>query len=187
MVGTHPVSGEARGFGWFADDEGGRFNLEAPRGTCYLARSRCAAAWEACGPTLAAAPALEAAFAHSRWLWSVTTTDVLVLARLRGPGANAYGVTGELDQGAFPSYAIPRAWAARFDELRFDGISYEARHATGCEDPGAVAVFDRGGEHDGRLRAVDSPVRLTFVAADIGIALAPSSTASAPPPVSAIP
>jgi len=181
---TDPATGDPRGFGFFSSGGAGRFDLAPPRGTCYLAHTAYAAAWESLGKTLSAAPNIDQDFTDNTWVWSVSSTADLKLADLHGSGANTAGVTGELDQGAFATYDIPQAWAALFDTLGFDGISYHARHASSAPDPTAVAAFDSELAHNGAFAANRKPVQLTTIAAALDIVVEPVASPPKTVPIS---
>lgn len=77
---------------WFSNDGSGRFNLEAPEGTCYLASDAYAALREASrgGP-------VSGAWVGERELREVNAPDPAArLAATTRRGAGRFGVTSEL-------------------------------------------------------------------------------------------
>lgn len=142
---------------WWFGSQGGRFDLDRPRGTCYLATSAIAAVRERLGPVLARRATLPA-----------TVLDGVVVSRLRvgadagaggGTGARLanlrssraalFAVTRELE--SMTPYDVPRAWARAFHGLGLDGIRYGPRFSPGGAS--AVALFGFAGED--RSRPVD--------------------------------
>ncbi|MGH1522851.1 RES family NAD+ phosphorylase [Leifsonia sp. L25] len=147
--GTALFRAHTVGYGpWYFDntagDEGGRFNLTGPKGTCYVADTPEAALRERFGKKLS----------RNRWIDTDsvgrTVVSLLTVGRTREtalistPDAAAYEITTEL-AGAV-SYDISQAWAARFDAEPFDGIYYTARFSAGGP-ANAWAVFGPTGEH----------------------------------------
>lgn len=122
---------------WFGNDGGGRFDLPAPRGTCYTALDAVSAVRERLGPVLGSRAALPE-----------TTLAEVVVSRLRLPeprraadlqsrGAALFGVTRELE--SMVPYAVPQAWARAFADAGFGAVSYGPRFTPGeCT---AVALF----------------------------------------------
>jgi hypothetical protein len=141
---------------WWFSSEGGRFDLDRPRGTCYLATTALAALRERLGPVLARRATLPA-----------TTLEGVVVSRLRlgrgGDGdqpparlanlrssrAATFAVTRELE--SMTPYDVPQAWARALDSVGLDGIRYGPRFSPGSAS--AVALFGAAGE-DGE-RSVD--------------------------------
>ena len=132
-----------RDFGawWFASDPGGRFNLAAPNGTCYLAVDEETALRERLGPTTGIVS----------YGWA-DETRVSVLEVQRGGRladtchhrAPRFGMTREVATYAGRSYALTRLWASKFHALGLRGIVYESRFTT-IAKPNASAVFDTAG------------------------------------------
>lgn len=130
-----------RGAWWFGNEGGGRFDLPAPRGTCYTALDPESALRERIGPVLGGAASvpesLLADVVVSR-LWLPSARDV---ADVRSRDAVSFGVTRELE--TMVPYAVPQAWARAFDSAGLEGVRYGPRFTPG--DCSAVALFDMGG------------------------------------------
>lgn len=135
-----------RGPWWFSSG-GGRFDLAAPRGTCYLASTATAAVRERLGPVLAARTTLPS-----------TTLDGVVVSRLavglpgddrdvrwanlRVTAAARFGVTRELE--SMTPYDVPVRWARAFAAAGLDGVRYGPRFSPGSAS--GHALFGDGGE-----------------------------------------
>jgi hypothetical protein len=135
---------------WWFSSEGGRFDLERPRGTCYLATSAIAALRERLGPVLARrttlpASALDAVVVSRLQVAEHQHAGGVRLANLRSSRAALFAVTRELE--SMTPYDVPRSWARAFDAVRFDGIRYGPRFSPGGAS--AVGLFGPAGEdHD---------------------------------------
>lgn len=166
----HRAHDRDRGPWWFSSDGAGRFDLPAPRGSCYLASTALAAVRERLGPVLAARATLPAsALEHvvvSR-LRPATDGRPLRLANLRVSAAGSYGVTRELE--SMTPYALPRRWAVALADHGLDGVRYGPRFTPGSAS--AVALFGPAGTDP--TRAVDPhPVAAAAVAgAPMSVAL----------------
>ena len=152
---------------WFSSDGAGRFDLPAPRGTCYLAEEPLAAFLEATrGLTF-----LSEDFLAGRRLFTTVLAAERRVADLTSAAAYGFGVTGELSATA--DYTGPRAWASALHAAGFDGIRYHVRHDPRGELAG-VAWFGRAG----RARrpptgsSQEFPAYLLLAAAPFGIQLA---------------
>jgi hypothetical protein len=140
---------------WWFGSEGGRFDLDRPRGTCYLATSAVAALRERLGPVLARRATLPASTLEDVVVSRLQlarpdegrTADGRVgdgaprLANLRSSRAALFGVTRELE--SMTPYDVPRSWARAFDAVGLDGIRYGPRFSPGAAS--AVAVFGPAG------------------------------------------
>ena len=141
----------ARRSPWWFSSGGGRFDLSAPRGTCYLASSALVAVRERLGPVLAAraalpVSALEGVVVSRLSLERDGARAPLRLANVRVAAAADYGVTRELE--SMTPYDVPSRWAVAFDAAGFDGVWYGPRFSPGAA--GAVAVFGPAGQDDAR-------------------------------------
>jgi hypothetical protein len=141
----------ARRSPWWFSSSGGRFDLPAPRGTCYLASAALAAVRERLGPVLAARSALPTAALEGVVVSRLTggragERAALRLGNLRVAAAADYGVTRELE--SMTPYEVPVRWAAALDAARFDGVWYGPRFSPGAA--GAVALFGPAGQDDAR-------------------------------------
>ncbi len=147
----------ARGAWWFASRPdagrphdrpgGGRFDLAAPMGTCYLATTAEAAVRERVGPDLC----------DQGWVPRELADDAVV-SRLHAPGAARlanvsveraadYLVTAELV--ATGDYALSRAWADLFAASGFGGVRHAPRFAPGRAR--GIALFGSAGAPDPSL------------------------------------
>lgn len=134
------VHGGERDAGWFSC-EGGRFDLPAPRGTCYLGDALDVSLREALGSLArhGGVPVAEARLRAASVLRGISGR----FAAVSQPDAASYGVTSELTSMA--PYAVPQAWAAAFSAADLDGIRYTARFTPGGAN--AWAVFGPSGAH----------------------------------------
>jgi hypothetical protein len=142
--------GPSAGAWWFASTSEGRFDLEAPKGTCYLAGDAITALRERLGPTLAGLNSVEVA--------DVTGVAVSRLPIPRGrdladttaaEAVNVPGLTREIC--TVLDYRLTRAWAAWFDRHHCGGVQYSARHTTALTSL-AYAVFGKAGTRTSRPR-----------------------------------
>lgn len=141
---------------WFSSDGSGRFDLEAPEGTCYLATSAVAALLEVLGPELAAARAVGADLLAEREVRELRLPRRVRLADTTSRRAVAFGVTAELT--TIVPYDLPRAWARALAALGFDGMRSSVRHDPESR-PEGVALFGPAGERRwrrGRARPLDA-------------------------------
>ncbi|WP_460458725.1 RES domain-containing protein [Angustibacter peucedani] len=140
-----------RGPWWFSSG-GGRFDLSAPRGTCYLASSAAAAVRERLGPVLSSRAAVP-----SSTLDGVVVSRLAVgvpgdprelrWANLRVAAAAEHGVTRELE--SMTPYDVPSRWARAFDAAGLDGVRYGPRFSPGSAS--AHALFGDAGEDARRV------------------------------------
>ncbi len=137
---------EHPGAWWFAtaadEEEGGRFDLPPPEGTCYLADDLAAALGEKLlrrPSRLVPEPRLRE-LRHVR----VRVRRAPPLADLTSPRATGWGINAEIHTTV--DYARPRAWAARLRAWGAKGLRYAVR-----SDPAvagrAVALFGGAGLH----------------------------------------
>jgi RES domain len=153
---------------WFSSDAQGRFDLEPPRGTCYLADDEIGALLEVLGPIVVVNPG----WARRLSLWHLPLREQCSAADTTVRAARGFGVTAEL--ASITPYELPQRWAAAFAAAGHDGVRYRVRH-----DPGgsrALALFGAAGERRrwprGRSRPVDDDL-LDRLAAETGIRVAP--------------
>jgi hypothetical protein len=126
------------GLWWFSADGSGRFDLDPPRGTCYLAENAVGAWVEVFRtPTLIAEVDVS-----ERRLGRVKLGRRLRLADITSRRALQFGVTASLS--AAEDYGPSQAFAAQVLAAGFDGVRYLVRH-----DPRqrlyAVALFGPAG------------------------------------------
>lgn len=155
---------------WFSADGSGRFDLNPPQGTCYLATDAYAAIREATrlGP-------VSTEWVNARALREVAPPDANArLAATTRKAAGRYGVTTEL--ATVVPYDLPRRWAAAFRDHGFDGIRHQLRHDQRAR-PSGVALFgpaDATSSNDGQ----PTPLTAHAVQAAGVEVLAPPSSAS---------
>jgi len=127
---------------WFSSSGGGRFDLAAPRGTCYVAFDEATAIRETVGEALASLGVIAHDFAADRMLSTLRVPGTHELADACADAAAGFGLTRELC--SMTPYDVPWAWAAAFD-AGFDGIRYQTRFTPGPA-ANAAAVFGPAGE-----------------------------------------
>jgi hypothetical protein len=130
-----------RGPWWFGNDGGGRFDLAAPRGTCYLALDPLSALRERLGPVLGACRVVPVSLLESAVVSRLQVAQDRDVADLQDARAAAFGVTRELE--SMVPYAVPQAWARALDAAGYGGVRYGPRFTPG--DSSAVALFDDEG------------------------------------------
>lgn len=127
---------------WFSSSGGGRFDLPAPEGTCYLASDDLAALLEAVGPELLPGGLAPASLLEGRQLRLLSVPGPRRLANTLA-GRAARWVTSEI--GTITPYGSPQAWARAFRSHGLEGIRYSVRHSTSHRH-WSVALFGRTGE-----------------------------------------
>lgn len=135
-------------------DEGGRFDLPEPHGTCYMASSADVALRERLGVIAAGRPLTAAALAASAVSF-MTVPSALKrdIADTTHPEA-ARSITREI--ATTTDYARTRSWAVHwFETERRTGVRYEPRFSTGPAV--SLALFGAAGpaEHDARRMTAD--------------------------------
>jgi hypothetical protein len=157
---------EGLGPWWFSSDAAGRFDLEPPRGTCYLADDEVGAMLEVLGPVLVVSPT----WAARLRMWHLGLPHQCRAADTTVRAARGFGVTAEL--ASMTPYALPQRWAAAFAAAGHQGVRYRVRH-----DPGgsrALALFGAAGERRwprGRSQQVGRSL-LAQLAAEAGVRVA---------------
>ena len=136
--------GADRGPWWFGNDGAGRFDLRAPRGTCYLALDPLSALRERLGPVLGGSQAVPASLLDAAVVSGLRLVETRDVADVQDRGAADYGVTRELE--SMVPYAVPQAWARAFDAVGCGGVRYGPRFTPG--ESSAVALFDDEGLQD---------------------------------------
>ncbi|WP_183407751.1 RES domain-containing protein [Nocardioides marmoriginsengisoli] len=170
----------------------GRFDLPAPRGTCYVANTREAAVRERLGTQVVKRAGrmsvLEAVLTTQDGPVVVTEAGVSTTrsANLPVKAADRW-ITRSLWSGT-GIYSITQDWAAAFDRAGFDSIVYPPRFTLG-RSARSLAVFGPSGVPSRRRPAGASvPVTEVLAAARIEVVRPPVSAASstlratAPPP-----
>lgn len=186
---SDPVTGRDRGPFHFSSrtaDGGGRFDLLAPRGTCYLSDARIGAWVE----TFGGAALVDARDVRDRALTATRCPRSASLLDLTAVRAGAAGITLDLHAGADRESTWSLAQAA--DAQRgVRGLATWARH-----DPSAttrtVALLDDAGEHSPfgwpwrvvTADPLDDPALLAALAdRGLGVAEVPHELPTVPPPV----
>ena len=152
---------------WWFGSGGGRFDLDPPRGTCYLASTALAAIRERLGPVLAGRRTVPRPALADVVVSRLTVTEPggsIRLANLRSSRAAEFGVTRELE--SMTPYDVPRAWARAWDAAGLDGVRYGPRFSPGRAS--AYAVFGPQGE-DVRRGTDPAPVAASAVSGVPGL------------------
>lgn len=149
---------------WFSSSGAGRFDLPAPRGTCYLASSYAAAVRERLGPELAARGTVTMSLLEDRVVSALKIPVDIRAANVNAAAAATYGVTRELP--VMVPYDVPQAWAASFAAAGFGGIVAGLRFTPGGTD--GLAVFGAAGEGSDWPRDAH-PKPAVDVAAQLGV------------------
>lgn len=144
---------------WFASapaNGGGRFDLDAPLGTCYVAdevevavRERLRESLLSCGMVT---PLAADSFVIS--IFSIPTS--YRCAHIGVSRAAGFGVTGELATLTPGNYTISRQWAMAFCSSGFEGIRYSARFAPGRAN--SWALFGQAGANQRPQPVIDSTI-----------------------------
>lgn len=163
------------GLWWFASDPSGRFNLDAPEGTCYFALDRVTAVLEVLRDDLNGIQVHPDAVTTRR-VSVINAPAALRLADLGDATAWTFSVTNAIGaaDGSVPgTYDLTRAWASGFHAAKFEGVKYATHFSTQAN---GIAIF--GGSGDPTLAAgatlthfpVDpSPRDLETICGDLGI------------------
>lgn len=108
---------------------GGRFDLPAPHGTCYLATSRAAAIRELIGPEFLGLGWVPSDLLAGRIVSRLRVATSTRVANVSVARAADYGVTSELT--STPDYALTQRWAQTFADAGFGGLRYGLRFTPG--------------------------------------------------------
>ncbi|HEX9700401.1 MAG TPA: RES family NAD+ phosphorylase [Acidobacteriota bacterium] len=142
-----PETGQTRGPFHFAscpganDAPGGRYDLPAPAGACYLALSPIGAWLEVFRTTRIVA----SDDVRRRRLLATRPPRRIRTADLLAKKARAYGVTGEIH--THDDHSLPRAWAMRLHEAGFRALLGKVRHDPGLHER-SLTLLDVAGEHE---------------------------------------
>lgn len=147
-----------------------RFDVPAPRGTCYWS-SRPYGAWV----EVFRGMVVDVADARRRRIWT-GRAPVLHLANLKASKAYPYGITAAISTQ--PDYMLPQQWAEALRRHGFDGLV-----GTCSRDPTSaalnVAVFGKAGTPRSRAgwrtswNRIEDDVELLAEIATLGVHLAP--------------
>jgi len=144
----------ANGPWWFASTGGGRFDLDAPRGTCYVAFDDRTAIRETVGEVLTSGGVITAEFAAERSMSTLRVPTRRRLADTCAESAADFGLTRELC--TLTPYELPRRWAAALADP-FDGLRYQTRFTTGSGANAAALFGDAGARDDWPVDATPEP------------------------------
>ena len=131
-----------RGPWWFGNGGEGRFDLPAPRGTCYTACDPESALRERIGPVLGEAEAVPEQLLADVVVSRLRLPSARDVADLQSREAARFGVTRELE--SMVPYTVPQAWARAFASAGLDGVRYGPRFTPG--EGSAVALFGEAGD-----------------------------------------
>ncbi|WP_169925917.1 RES domain-containing protein [Serinibacter salmoneus] len=157
---------------WFASGTGGRFNLDEPRGSLYLASSAEAAARERIGGPLAQAGVVPATLVEDRAVSAIALDASVEAADLTARDALRHGVVCH-ELCTMTPYDVPRAWAAAFDAAGFGGIVGTIRFSPPTER--ALTVFGGAGARDWEMPADAVALRAVLEGLDVRVIEPPSS------------
>lgn len=129
---------------WFASDDGGRFNLDSPAGTCYLAIDEETALRERLGRAMVKRGVVSQGWADETAVSRVGVFKGGRVAHTCHREATHYGITREIATYARRGYGLTRSWARRFHAVGLRGVLYESRFTT-VTAPNAYALFDDAG------------------------------------------
>jgi RES domain-containing protein len=133
---------------YFSNSGDGRFDLQPPHATLYLAVTAVGAVLEVFRTTL-----IPLAEVELRRLTTIEPTREWRLADCTTSAARGYGVTAAIHSD--PNYEICQRWAAAFHEHGFDGILYRLSHDPSGGEMG-IALF--------RSASAAAPLRVTGTA-----------------------
>ena len=127
---------------WFGSSLEGRFDLPAPKGTCYLANDYLGALMEALGPDILPHGMAHASTLRAKHLRELRAPRSLKLANCVVQRA-AKWVTAEIS--TLTPYAVPQQWATAWERAGIQGVRYATRHMTSRRKY-SVALFGAAGE-----------------------------------------
>jgi RES domain len=130
---------------WFASNDEGRFNLDLPSGTCYLAIDEETALRERLGRDMVKLNVVSAGWADETEVSRLTVQTGTQLADTCHEDAVHYGVTREISTYTGSRYVRTRKWANAFNRRGLGGVRYESRFTT-IVMPNAIALFDGAGD-----------------------------------------
>lgn len=129
---------------FFASDDGGRFNLDAPHGTCYLATDEETALRERLGPDMSRRGLVSPGWADETVVSKLQVQRGGRLADTTHADCPRHGLTREIATYTGNRYTLTRLWATKFHGLGLRGVRYESRFTTAAK-PNAYALFDSSG------------------------------------------
>lgn len=143
---------------WFSHDGSGRFDLEAPSGTCYLAETAAGAFIE----VFREFPVVAASDVDERELSWLSVPRELRLADATASRARHFGLTSAIHTSE--DYDTTRRWAAEFAGRDLDGVWYRCGHDPSSREV-AVALFGPAGV--GEEASWPAPTRHVPVPAEV--------------------
>ncbi|MGC5247690.1 RES family NAD+ phosphorylase [Gordonia sp. DT219] len=177
-VGLYRAHRTALGAWYFSAGGAGRFDLDPPRGTCYLATDTETAVRETLGSTLHTLGGADVDFAAQRSVSRLRLPTACLLADLCDRHAADFGITREIH--TITPYTVTRAWAEAFDAVS-DGLLYQSRFTTVAQ-ANALAVFDDAGPKSWPADTTPIPFLTAARAAGITILPPPRRVTIVPPP-----
>ena len=127
---------------WFCSDLECRFDLPAPKGTCYLAEEPLGAFVEVFNDVgLVTEDDIK-----QRRISALKVPRALRLADCTNAASRGFGCTGEIHTTV--DYDLTQRWARALAEAGFDGVRYLVRHDPAQRRVG-IAVFGEAGEARG--------------------------------------
>jgi len=160
---------------WHCSDLACRFDLRAPKGTCYLGTDELVGILESIGPEIQNG-IVSRAYVNERLLYSAKPDPKLRFADLTNRRAIKYRVTNELS--TMTPYRIPQLWAQEFEKF-LSGVSYRSRFDLSSEQR-SVALFGPAGlslRASGQGKSVSYSVQMRLLN-ECGVSIA------GPPPLS---
>lgn len=164
---------------WFSSSGTGRFDLSAPRGTCYLALTVIAALREVVRADILASKVITADFADKRSVSTLTCPTARKLANTGSARAANFGLTLEIS--TLDDYVVPQRWAQAFDAHGVGGIRYQTRFSTGADAQG-VALFGQAGAATWAPDPAPMSLRDAATRAGLTVAGRPTSVRIVTPP-----
>ena len=169
----------ANGPWWFASSGGGRFDLEPPHGTCYVAFDERTAVRETVGEVLTSAGVISSEFAAERSLSTLRVPGRRRLADTCAESAADFGLTRELC--TLVPYDLPRRWASAL-AVRFDGLRYQTRFTTGTGANAAALFGDAGSRDDWPVDDAPEPFGAAARRCGFTVGAPPRTVRIVPPP-----
>lgn len=169
---------------WFCTCGNCRFDLDAPRGTCYAGTDELSGILESIGYEWAGGGPLTLAFVRNRVLHATTDLITGPLANLTSRRATRYRVTNELSD--MTPYDVPRAYARELDAARkasrrvFSGIRFRTRFDPGAASRGVAVFGDAGLRRGVSTTQQEITDELLDTLAELGVII------DVPPPLSAL-
>jgi hypothetical protein len=135
-----PTTGAVRSPFFFTSAGGGRYDLPAPSGTCYLATTPLGAWLE----TFRNVGTVALEDVQSRRLLATRPPRPIRAANLLAAAARRFGLTAEIHTTA--DYGLTRRWAERLHAARFRALWGQVRHDPTLRHR-SLTLFDQAGAH----------------------------------------